>query len=524
MANCKSTNAPLFKFYDQKQQMLLPPDLDELIPRDHLVRVVNDTIDKMNIEPLIESYKGGGTTSYYPKMLLKVLIYGYISQIYSCRKLARALRENIYFMWLAGQNRPDFRTINNFRSGRLKSNIEAIFASLLAHLLDLGYVKLEHYFVDGTKLRADANKHSWVWAKNTRRYQAQLQQKIKELLKDIDAINAAEEQEYGDKDLEEMGQDSQIDSERLQQIVDDLNEKLAKKPAQKSKLKGTRRKITKELLPRLEKYEAQQQTLGERNSYSKTDPDATFFRFKNEELLPAYNVLVGTEEQFILNWSIHQHPTDTVSFIPHLNKLAGLSPQLPQACVGDSGFGSEENYVYLGKHTIENYLKYNTFHQELQGKLAKKRFHKSNFIYDHNEDNFICPEGRRLHYKETQKRKTANGYPSQVDIYECEDCSGCAFAAECKKTDGPRTLSNNPRLEAYRRQAKGNLTTPKGVQLRKQRGVDVESVFGHIKQNMKYQRFRLRGLEKVNVEMGVLSIAHNIMKMFNQLTAPVQIV
>ncbi len=515
MEENKGTTAPLFKVYNQNQQMLLPPDLDELIPKKHLVRVVNDTIDKMNIDPVMDGYKGGGTTSYYPKMLLKVLVYGYICKIYSCRKLAKALRENVYFMWLAAQNRPDFRTINNFRSGRLESTIEEIFASLLAHLIDLGYVKLEHYFVDGTKLRADANKYSWVWAKNTERYQVQLQKKIKELLKEIDATNAAEEEEYGDKDLEEMGEDSPISSERLQEIVDDINEKLADNPKAR-KLKSAKRKITKDLLPRLKKYEGQKQDLAGRNSCSKTDKGATFFRFKNGDLLPAYNVLAGTEQQYILNWSIHQHPTDTVSFIPHMDKLARLSPKLPLAAMGDSGFGSEENYEYLQKQGIDNYLKYNTFHQELKGKTPKNRFHKSNFTFDESDGSFLCPENRRLRFKETQERKTATGYLSRCDIFECEDCGGCAFTAECKKSEGPRTISSNAHLDAYRRQAMENLTTPEGIELRKRRGVDVESVFGHIKHNMGYRRFRLRGLHKVNIEMGLLSMAHNMMKMLNQ--------
>lgn len=123
-----------------------------MIPKDHLVRVVNATIDKMRIDPLIKSYQGGGTSSYHPKMLLKVLVYGYICKIYSSRQLAKALRENIHFMWLAASNRPDFRTINHFRSSRLKQTVEEVFASLLEHLIELGYVKLEHYFVDGTKL------------------------------------------------------------------------------------------------------------------------------------------------------------------------------------------------------------------------------------------------------------------------------------------------------------------------------------------------------------------------------------
>ena len=509
----RSTSAPLFKTYNQNQLMLLPPSLDELIPENHLVRVVNGAIDKMNTEPLIESYKGGGTTSYHPKMLLKILVYAYISQIYSSRRIAKALRENIYFMWLAGNNRPDFRTINLFRSSRLKQTVEQVFASLLEQLIESGYIKLEHYFVDGTKLRANASKYSYIWAKNTQRYSSSLQQKIKTLLEHIEAVNDAEDAAYGDRDLEEMGEEAEIDSERLEKIVKDLDDKLATKEKSEPQLKGTKRTLERDYLPRLRKYEQQKQMLSGRNSCSKTDKDATFFRFKNRDLLPAYNVLIGTENQFILNWSVHQHPTDTVSLIPHLEKLSRLTDHKPGACIGDSGFGSEENYRYLKRQRIKNYLKYSTFHRE--PKLKRNRFHHDNFAYDPETDCYRCPEGKTLSFKEQKERRTVNGYPISRRIYQCEDCSGCAYASECKKGDTPRTIHFNRRWERYRAQAKQNLNSAIGVQLRRRRGTEPESVFGHIKHNRNFNRFKLRGLDQVNVEMALIAMAHNFVKMFN---------
>ena len=515
------TSGPLFKPYNQNQQMLLPPDLHELIPGNHMVRMVSKLIDEMDIKPLIESYKGGGTTSYSPKMLLKLWIYAYICHIYTSRKLQKALFENIYFMWLAGQSQPDFRTLQNFRL-RLKTSIEEIFASLLKHLIDEGYIKVEHYFVDGTKIRADARRHSYVWKKNTQRYYAQLQDKIKEFLKEIDAANEAEEEEYGDRDLEEMGEESNVSSERLQEIARELERKLDKEPEKKKKLGKAKRKITNDYLPKLKKYERQKQDLGKRNSFSKTDTDATFFRFKNDDLLPAYNILAGTESQFVLNWSVHQHPTDTVSFIPHMEKYRGMNIKKPEACIGDSGFGSEENYHYLQKQNINSYLKYNTFHRDLKGKGPKNPFHRDNFTYNPDDDSYQCPEGRRLPFKETQQDKTDNGYLMQYEVYQCEDCSGCVFAKECKKTEGGRTLRRRVLLDNYRRKAFENLTSVEGERLRKNRNIDVESVFGHIKHNMGYKRFKMRGLSKVNIEMGLICIAHNIMKMYNQSITSIQ--
>ena len=187
------------------QPQLLPPSLDELIEPGHLVRVVNTAIEQLDLSALLAPYKGGGTSSYHPQMLLKVLVYAYCSKIYSSRRIAAALRETIRFMWLSGGNRPDFRTINDFRGQRMKDVIDEVFAEVLKYLIEAGYVRLEHYFTDGTKIAADANQHKVVWAKRTQRYQQGVRAQIGELLKQIEQANADEQAEYGDADLEERG-------------------------------------------------------------------------------------------------------------------------------------------------------------------------------------------------------------------------------------------------------------------------------------------------------------------------------
>ena len=159
----------------------------------------------MDLEPLLRQYKGGGTSSYHPRMMLKVLVYAYTQRIYSSRQIAKALRENVNFMWLSGGNRPDFRTINGFRGEKMKGVIEEVFTAVLELLVEEGYVKLENYFVDGSKVEANANRHKVVWAKSRAKYQERLREKVKELLREIERINEAENEEYGDKDLEEMG-------------------------------------------------------------------------------------------------------------------------------------------------------------------------------------------------------------------------------------------------------------------------------------------------------------------------------
>ncbi len=506
----------VFKPYSM-DQLRLPMSLDDLIPENHLVRVVNSAIEGMSIEPLLRQYKGGGTSSYHPKMMLKVIVYAYIEKIYSSRRIAKALRENINFMWLSGNNRPDFRTINRFRSVVMKEAVEKTFASVLEMLIEKGYVKAENYFVDGTKIEANANRYSYVWSKSTKKHKKRVQDKIKELLEHIDRVNEEENEEYGNRDLEELGEGIELDPAELERKIEELNEKLKKKP-DKQQAKALK-VLEKEYLPRLRKYEEQEAILGERNSYSKTDPDATFMRMKddhlqNGQLRPAYNVQLGTENQFILGFSIHQRPGDSTCLIPHLEHVKNVQlGKLPQNIIADAGYGSEENYEYLARHGLGNYVKYNTFHMETKGKFKNDPFRVENLVYDESKDEYICPAGRRLCHVEVKQRKTINGYLTERAIYECEDCSGCPLKEKCTKSTGNRQIQVNKRLQKLRQEAACNLHSEKGKLLRARRSVEVESVFGRLKHNWSFRRFMLRGMEKVKTELGLLCIAHNIAKM-----------
>ena len=199
----------VFKDYSQN---CLPfqLDLNTMIPENHVVRIVNRAIDKIDLKPLIAKYSGGGTSSYHPVMMLKLLIYAYVDKIYSSRRIEKATRENINYMWLCGFLTPDFKTINNFRGQRMKDVLEKVFYEIVDVLIQEGYVKLENYFLDGTKIEANASKYSWVWGKSTKRYKEQLRDKCKELFVKIDNINSDEEAKYGSDNLEEYGSGKQI--------------------------------------------------------------------------------------------------------------------------------------------------------------------------------------------------------------------------------------------------------------------------------------------------------------------------
>jgi transposase len=543
-----------FKEYTMEQPMLLPPRLDELIPDGHIVRIVNDFIEAIDLTALIATYKGGGTSSYHPKMLLKVLVYAYTKKIYSSRMIAAALRENIHFMWLSGGNRPDFRTINRFRGERLAETIQEVFAKLVLYLASRGYIDLSHYFTDGTKIEANANKHSYVWKKTTNRYQQSVINKVKDLFEEIDELNEEEDRHYGDNDLPEVGEGKEINSEEieaiarelseklkeedlkngdneekeinskeLEEIARKLNEKLKKKPKDK-KTKKALNKLTRDYIPRLMKYEAYQNNFGQRNSFSKTDEDATFMRMKGDSmrvpmLKPGYNVHIGTENQYIVGFSVHQNPSDTVGLIPHLEQVEKNLGFIPGKVIADAGFGSEENYVYLENKDIEAFVKYSSFDRE-QGKgkkrkpSAQSRYAASNFTYDETTGDPICPEGKRLDFVEKRCVPTKTGFMTTKHFYRCEHGDTCPVRDLCTKApDGRRTHEYSPRLVAFKKEVFEKLTSDEGQDLRSRRLIEPEAVFGLIKQNMKFRRFNLRGLKKVSTEWGLISIAHNMLKM-----------
>lgn len=154
----------VFKDYSQKQEFILPRNIDCFISNGHIARFVSQVIDNMDMDFIIETYKGGGTSSYNSRMLLKCWILSFIYRTYSCRLLAKDIRENLAFIWISGDQKPDFRTLNNFRL-RLKEDIKKIFKQIILYGIKLGIIKGEEVFVDHTKNQANANRYKVIWKK-----------------------------------------------------------------------------------------------------------------------------------------------------------------------------------------------------------------------------------------------------------------------------------------------------------------------------------------------------------------------
>jgi transposase len=498
---------------------LLPASLEELIPPGHAVRVVSSVVDRMDLDALLSSYDGGGASRYHPRMLLKVMLYAYLDGVRSSRRIAKALRENVQYMWLAGGQRPDFRTLNRFRSSHLKQTIEEVFVSLTALLVEAGLVSLQETFVDGTKIEAQANRYSFVWGKAVATHKARLEAQVREMLSQIEAENEAEQGCYGDKDLEEVGEDAApITAEQLERTAREMEERLAEKtkkkeyPQGRKGLKKAVKKIKKDLLPRLKKYEQQQEILGERNSFSKTDEDATFLRMKedhmrNGQLKPGYNVQISTEQQFITNVTLHPDPTDTKTLKAHLDHFRKLYGMDPEVVVADAGYGSAENYRDLEARGATAYVKYNHFDREQKRKCKDSALDLRDFIYDAETDSYLCPTGQAL-----APFGVRQSHGQEIRLYEAEVCAACPLKARCCPKYATRRLHVNAEVDEYRQQARELLNSPPGREYRSRRMIEVESVFGQIKHNGNFRRFLLRGMDKVKTEFHLVALAHNLKK------------
>jgi len=511
-----------YKPYEQHQAYLIPPSADELIPQGHLVRLVNEVVDEMGIERLLRKYQaGGGASRYNPVMMTKVFVYGYMTKVCSSRMLAKAVRENVMFMWLAGNQRPDFRTLNDFRGKLLKGVMEEIFVTAVKMLKAKGYIKLENYFVDGTKIESASGRYTFVWKKSVEKNDKRLDEKLRAYIRMAERVWEEENREYQDRDLEELGGKEKYTSADVKELAGILRERIERYEAEedKKKLKKELRTIEQEYLPRKKKYEQAKRICGKRNSYSKTDNDATFMRMKEDQRgngkpKPGYNVQIGTEHGFVVGYDIFSDRTDIRTLKPHIRRQKKRLGMKPKAIIGDAGYGSEENYVYLENQGIVAVVKYNQYHKETSKKWKEDVLRVENWEYNKKGHYYVCPVGRKLVLKGQERRKTESGYPTRVDVYECESCKYCRHKKQCAKTSANRCISRNERLIRLKRKARKTLGSEQYSELRKQRSVEVETVFGQIKGNQGYRRFLLRGMEKVSTEWGLLSLGYNLKQLY----------
>ena len=494
---------------NRKQNLLLPPSLDELVPENHMVRVIDAVIDRLDISDILSTYRGGGNSAFNPKMMLKVLVFAYLSNVYSSRRIEDLLKRDIYFMWLSGMKRPDFRTINHYRGKRLKEGFDAVFTQVVKLLQEEGFVSLKVQYVDGTKIESVANKYTFVWRGSVEKYDARLKAKTEALLRQIEQNHSIENRENPAAE--------ELTAEDVAERVGRIKEKVDADNLSKEDRKALKQ-IETDAVPRMNRYKEQLETMGSRNSYSKTDPDATFMRMKedamlNGQLKPGYNVQISTENQFITNFGIYQRPTDTLTMIGYLESFKTRYGMQSEEIVADSGYGSEENYEYMFSNGMTPYVKYNMFHVEQRRVYRNDPFRVSNLFYNPDGDFFVCPMGQKMKFIRQEKRYTASGYQQTVSVYRAKRCEGCPLRGQCHKSRRDRQIEVNHTLDDYKARARALLTSEQGLKHRSNRPIEPEAVFGQIKECGRFRRLRLKGLTGAKIDFGLKALAHNLRKL-----------
>ena len=454
--------------YKQDQMQLFPPSVRSMIEDDHLCLVVNDVVNLLDLSCLYSKVSSEGNPPYHPAMMLKIQFYAYATGIFSSRKIAKALCENIAFIYLAAWQRPDFRTISDFRKNNLEE-LKTLFAQIVILCKQLDMVNLGHVSIDGSKIKADASDAKTYDAKR-------IEKEIRRILEQAETVDQKEDQE--------------LDPDNT---VDELPESIRNQQDRILKLKELQKQLKE---------------TGE-EKINKTDPDAVFMKSKNG-IKTSYNVQATVEQdnQIIVAADVTNQAADVDQLIPMIDQAEENTAGSIDSCSADAGYSSGENLKALQENKIDAYIPDREYQAQQRGKVVDD-FHKDNFTYDQKGDLYICVEGEKLIFSHAQKRKDKE----PLLIYQGKNCRRCQFFGVCTTNENGRTISRHP-CENELEQMRCKLDTEQGKTIYGQRKQIVEPVFGQIKSIMGFTSFLLRGLEKVKGEFNLVAIGHNIRKIW----------
>lgn len=496
-----------------RYQLVLPFNLEVLIPEDDSVRLLSHILEGLNYEALYRAYSSTGRKpAVEPKILFKVLTYAYMNNIYSSRKIESACKRDINFMWLMeGSKIPDHSTIARFRKEYLEAAVEDLFYQMVHHLHHIGEVMFKNLFIDGTKIEANA---TFVWKKVVNKNEARMLVKIHSTLDEINQAYGADLEITQETVLTDLNVAMTYLEEKRQHEQIEFVQGIGKR---KSKLQKFTEAL-QEFYTRQEKYDAHNQLFNGRNSYSKTDSDATFMHMKddhmrNAQLKPAYNVQIGVESEYVTGVGILQDRNDIATLIPFLNNLESKLKAKYQNIIADSGYESEENYLYLEGKKQNYYIKPQTYEQWKKKSFKKDISKRENMFYNEETDEYTCHHKKQLKPVGITHRTSKTGYRSEITVYECVDCSNCPSKTRCTKAIGNRRMQVSKTFVEKRQVSYENITTEEGILLRVNRSIQVEGAFGVLKNDYNFNRFLTRGKNSVKTEFILLCFGYDVNKL-----------
>ena len=511
------------KFY----QLKLPFDIDCIIPENDSVRLLSQFVEEMDLTELYSTYSKIRENQVSPTNMLKIMLYGYMNGFYSSRDIERACRRDINFMFLLeGASAPDHSTFARFRSLHFAPCAKKILAEMTNFLYDIGEISGKSIFIDGTKIEAYANKYTFVWKKAVTKNMAKLLIKIADLVKECEELY---EIKLIYKNKVQMRHVKKL-KKRLYELKKIENiEFVHGCGKRKSQLQKSIEKL-EEYLSKFKEYNKKVYTCGERNSYSKTDNDATFMRMKedamnNGQLKPAYNVQHGVDAEYISWLTVGPQPTDTTTLIPFLKSMQQNLNFKYLNIVADAGYESEENYSFIEDNNQIAFIKPSNY------EISKTRKYKNdigrieNMDYDSENDLFICQNGKTLKVDDIKFKKSKTGYKSEKTIYICEDCSNCSYKSKCIKGNNSKTpfeqrtkkIETSKKFNRQRKEDLERIITDEGILLRINRSIQAEGSFAQVKHDMNFRRFMCRGQNNVLAESILLAMAHNVNKLHNKI-------
>jgi len=517
----------MYKDYNMNQ-IILPINLEVKLDKNDIAFAVNDLVESIPEESFKDFKRSTGCPAYHPRMMLKIILCSYTQSVFSGRKIEALLKDSVRMMWLAQGYEPSYRTINRFRTNpKVAELLRQCFVQFRAKLVQEKQIDEEAIFIDGTKIEANANKFTFVWRKSIERYSSNLIEKSNlmydELLEKeiIPAIERENEEELSVQEIETIVEKLDDTIDAYTQKIDESDEVSKRKQLRRERKEPKKyRKQFADFLVRKQKYQRDFEIFQGRNSYSKTDRDATFMRMKedymkNGQLKPGYNVQIATEGQYVLAYDIFPNPTDTRTFIPFLNTIEKNYFKLPKYIVADAGYGSEQNYDdVLNVRKRIPLITYNQYRKENKKKFKNDPFNTANWEYDEVTDSFVCPNNRRLNYVYQSNRKDRYGFKRSFKVYECVDCSDCPLRTLCTKASQGRNrkLFYNEKWEFQKEYVREKLSNEKTGEIYEKRKIDVEPVFGFLKANLGFTRMSVRGKSNVHNELGFALMAVNIRK------------
>jgi len=517
----------MFKNYNMNQ-LVLPLDLAVQLQENDIAFAIHHLVESIPERAFGSFQRQTGCPPYHPRMMLKIILCGYTQSAFSGRKIEDLTKDSIRMMWLAQGYEPSYRTINRFRvHPDMKDLIRQCFVQFRVQLVQEKIIDQEAIFIDGTKIEANANKFTFVWKKAVEKHHNRLVEKSNQLYSELLEKQIIPEIQREDEEHLSIEELSQI-AEKLEEVVEDYTQKIDSTDdvALRKQLRSERktpRQLLKQVhdwMTRKQRYEKDFEILDTRNSYSKTDKDATFMRMKddymqNGQLKPGYNVQIATEGQYVLTYSLFSNPTDTRTLIPFLDEIEKHYFELPTYIVADAGYGSEQNYHdILSNRKREALITYNMYRKEQKKKHKQSQFNSDNWQYDEETDTYTCPYQKHLRFTYQSVRNDRTGFQRTHKIYECENCSGCPFRSSCTKAKegNNRKIMVNEKWEQQKEYVKAKLSEEKSSAIYRKRKIDVEPVFGFLKANLRFTRFSVRGKPKVENEMGLALMAVNLRK------------